>query len=182
MIRAAPPGNLPLMQRIQFSKRNASTVQNEFRGQGTKMTDLTNNLVLRARDFAYAAHNAIEHRRKYTGEPYTTHLQRVAQLVESVDGDESMIAAAYLHDTVEDTSTTIEDIRSAFGDDVAYLVSYLTDISKPDDGNRKLRKKMDREHIAKGDARHLFNLAVSLADVSRNFSDRPNAVTGHHAP
>jgi len=127
------------------------------------MTDLTNNLVLRARDFAYAAHNAIEHRRKYTGEPYTTHLQRVAQLVESVDGDESMIAAAYLHDTVEDTSTTIEDIRSAFGDDVAYLVSYLTDISKPDDGNRKLRKKMDREHIAKGDARvHTIKLADLL--------------------
>lgn len=125
-----------------------------------KMADPMDKLVSRARDFAYAAHDAIDHRRKYTDEPYTTHLQRVARLVESVDGDNNMIAAAYLHDTVEDTPTTIEDIRSTFGDDVAYLVSYLTDISKPEDGNRALRKKMDREHIAKGDARvHTIKLA-----------------------
>ncbi|MEQ8691712.1 MAG: DUF6331 family protein [Pseudomonadales bacterium] len=114
----------------------------------------------RARDFAYAAHNANDHRRKYTDEPYTTHLQRVASLVESVGGDSSMIAAAYLHDTVEDTATTIDDIRATFGDDVAYLVSYLTDVSKPADGNRALRKKLDREHIAQGDARvHTIKLA-----------------------
>lgn len=118
------------------------------------------DLISRAREFAFKAHNAINHRRKYTDEPYTTHLECVAQLVASVVNDEAMVAAAYLHDTVEDTEITIEDIRAAFGDDVAYLVGFLSDISTPEDGNRALRKKLDREHIAKGDARvHTIKLA-----------------------
>ncbi len=119
-----------------------------------------NELISRAREFAFAAHNAIDHRRKYTDEPYTTHLERVADIVASVSDDPEMIVAAYLHDTVEDTSTTIEDIYDAFGDGVGYLVSLLTDVSKPEDGNRATRKRIDREHIAKGDARvHTIKLA-----------------------
>lgn len=119
-----------------------------------------NELVSRARAFAFAAHNAINHRRKYTDEPYTTHLERVADLVASVSDDYEMIAAAYLHDTVEDTPTTIEDIYAAFGNGVGYLVSYLTDTSQPEDGNRATRKRIDREHIAQGDARvHTIKLA-----------------------
>mgnify|MGYP003658594988 CR=1 FL=1 len=91
-------------------------------------------LVTSARLFAFTAHNAIGQRRKYTGDPYTVHLERVAALVGSVVEDEAMLAAAYLHDTVEDTETTLEDILSNFGTDVAYLVTYLTDISRPEDG------------------------------------------------
>ncbi len=118
------------------------------------------DLISRARDFAFKAHNAIDHRRKYTDEPYTTHLERVAQLVASVVDDPAMTAAAYLHDTIEDTETTINDIRVAFGDEVAYLVSFLSDVSKPEDGSRALRKKLDRDHIAQGDARvHTIKLA-----------------------
>lgn len=117
-------------------------------------------LISRARDFAFKAHNAIGHRRKYADEPYTTHLERVAQLVASVVDDRAMIAAAYLHDTIEDTETTIDDIRATFDDDVAYLVGFLSDVSRPEDGNRALRKKLDRERIAKGDARvHTIKLA-----------------------
>lgn len=116
--------------------------------------------VTSARLFAFTAHNAIGQRRKYTGDPYTVHLERVAALVGSVVEDEAMLAAAYLHDTVEDTETTLEDILSNFGTDVAYLVTYLTDISRPEDGNRKARKRIDREHIAKGDERvHTIKLA-----------------------
>lgn len=117
-------------------------------------------LVTSAREFAFTAHNAIGQRRKYTGEPYTVHLERVAALVASVVDDEAMVAAAYLHDTVEDTETTLEEIASHFGSDVAYLVTHLTDVSRPEDGNRKRRKQLDREHIAKGDDRvHTIKLA-----------------------
>ncbi|ANO50491.1 HD domain-containing protein [Woeseia oceani] len=118
------------------------------------------NLVSRAKEFAFAAHNAIEQRRKYTGEPYTVHLESVAMLVASVVDDEAMIAAAYLHDTVEDTDVTLADIENNFGCDVAYLVRYLSDISRPEDGNRAQRKHLDREHVARGDARvHTIKLA-----------------------
>lgn len=119
-----------------------------------------NELVEQARKFAFLAHDAIDHRRKYTGEPYTTHLQRVANLVASVSDDSCMVAAAYLHDTVEDTNTTLDDICLSFGEDVAYLVKYLSDVSRPEDGNRAARKEIDRHHIARGDARvHTIKLA-----------------------
>jgi len=127
------------------------------------MSDLTQ----RAREFAFDVHNKIEHKRKYTGDPYTNHLEQVAQLVASVVDDEAMIAAAYLHDSVEDTDTTVEELRAAFGDEVAYLVSFLSDISKPEDGNRAFRKRLDREHTARGDARvH----TIKLADLIDNSS------------
>jgi (p)ppGpp synthase/HD superfamily hydrolase len=126
-----------------------------------------NDLVSRAREFAFDVHNQIGHKRKYTGDPYTNHLERVAQLVASVVDDEDMIAAAYLHDTVEDTDTTVDDLRDNFGDEVAYLVSFLSDISRLEDGNRALRKRLDREHTAKGDARvH----TIKLADLIDNSS------------
>lgn len=128
-------------------------------------------LVANARTFAFDAHNAIGQRRKYTDEPYTVHLERVSQLVASVVSDREMIAAAYLHDTVEDTPVTIDDIQAAFGANVANLVFYLTDVSKPEDGNRAIRKAMDREHNAKGGARvHTIKLA-DLIDNSASIVD-----------
>ena|GEM_PF-464574 len=127
-----------------------------------------NSLISKAKDFAFSVHGAIDHRRKYTGEPYTVHLENVAMLVASVIDDEAMIAAAYLHDTVEDTDTTISDILDTFGDDVAYLVGFLSDVSTLEDGNRKTRKRIDRKHIAKGDARvHTIKLA-DLIDNSES--------------
>ncbi|MEQ8205515.1 MAG: HD domain-containing protein [Woeseia sp.] len=118
------------------------------------------NLISRAKAFSFAAHNAIDQRRKYTDEPYTVHLENVAMLVAGVVDDEAMVAAAYLHDTVEDTETTLAEIEDNFGSDVAYLVKYLSDVSRPEDGNRAQRKQLDREHIARGDERvHTIKLA-----------------------
>lgn len=102
----------------------------------------------RALDFAATAHASIDQRRKYTGEPYIVHPVAVAALVRSVPHTPQMIAAAYLHDVVEDTPVTIEDIEREFGAEVADLVGWLTDISKPEDGNRRVRKKIDLDHTA----------------------------------
>jgi (p)ppGpp synthase/HD superfamily hydrolase len=113
-----------------------------------------------ARRFAFAAHDRIEHRRKYTDLPYTTHLEAVAELVKGAGGSEEMIAAAYLHDCVEDAGVTLDELRVHFGDDVAYLVEHLTDVSRPCDGKRAARKALDRAHVAAGDARvHTIKLA-----------------------
>jgi len=109
-------------------------------------------LVEKARLFAIGAHKAIAHRRKYTGECYTTHLEDVAELVAQHGGSEAMIAAAWLHDVVEDTAVTIEDVETVFGGEVAALVGWLTAVSKPEDGNRKARKAMDRAHLAQAPA------------------------------
>lgn len=119
----------------------------------------------RALAFAKAAHESIDQRRKYTGEPYTVHPIAVAEIVRTVPHTSDMIAAAYLHDTVEDTSTTLEDIFDEFGPNVCNLVHWLTDVSKPSDGNRKVRKQKDLEHIAKAPA---AAKTIKLADLLDN--------------
>ena len=91
------------------------------------MTDSSTatDLVDRARVYATEAHQRINHRRKYNNEPYHVHLSAVAKIVASVTDDPNVIAAAWLHDTVEDTQATLEDIESSFGVTVAELVADL---------------------------------------------------------
>ena len=131
---------------------------------------MENNLTLveRARAFSIEAHTRIDHRRKYSHQPYSDHLAAVARIVGSVTDDEEMIAAAWLHDVVEDTPATLYDIETAFGKEVAVLVENLTDVSQPGDGNRAARKAIDRQHIALGSARAK---TVKLADLIDNLLD-----------
>lgn len=127
-----------------------------------------NDLVKQARAFATQAHQRIDHRRKYTKQPYEAHLKAVAQTVSTVTDDAEMIAAAWLHDTVEDTSATHYDIEQAFGKQVAQLVYELTDISKPSDGNRATRKALDRQHLGQATLRAK---TIKLADIIDNSRD-----------
>ena len=122
-------------------------------------------MVERARVFATAAHAAVGQTRKYTFEPYIVHPAEVASIVATVPHTEAMIAAAWLHDTVEDTGVTIEVIRAEFGAEVAELVGWLTDVSRPEHGNRAHRKALDRAHsaMAPGEAQ-----TVKLADLIAN--------------
>ena len=71
-------------------------------------------LVRRAFAFAKAAHEAVGQMRKYTGEPYIVHPVEVADIVQTVAHTEVMLAAALLHDTVEDTGVTTLPQRVAF--------------------------------------------------------------------
>ncbi|MDR0580401.1 MAG: RelA/SpoT family protein [Campylobacteraceae bacterium] len=63
-----------------------------------------------------------------SGEPYVVHPLVVASIVAHYGGDETMVIAALLHDVVEDTETTIEDVKKLFGEDVANIVEGLTKI------------------------------------------------------
>ncbi|MGM9926297.1 MAG: HD domain-containing protein [Bacillus sp. (in: firmicutes)] len=65
--------------------------------------------------------------RKNTTEPYVEHPKRVAAILEEAGFREEVIIAAILHDIVEDTPVTIEQIRERFGDDVADIVAYHTE-------------------------------------------------------
>jgi (p)ppGpp synthase/HD superfamily hydrolase len=123
--------------------------------------------VEKARLFATAAH-AVGQRRKYTGEPYIVHPQAVAEIVRGVQHTPEMIAAALLHDVVEDTGVSIDLVEGEFGKEVASLVFWLTDISKPEDGNRKVRKAIDRAHTAKAPAAAQTIKVADLIDNSRS--------------
>jgi hypothetical protein len=126
------------------------------------------DLVERAREYAINAHKRIDHRRKYTQHPYSVHLAAVVKLVSSVTDDPEIIAAAWLHDVVEDTSATLYDIEVEFGKGVAALVEDLTDVSKPSDGNRTIRKTIDRQHLAHASP---YAKTVKLADLIDNCQD-----------
>jgi len=126
------------------------------------------DLVARARRFATESHERIDHRRKYSSEPYHVHLADVARIVSSVTDDEEAIAAAWLHDIVEDTPTTLQEVEEEFGAGVAALVESLTDVSRPGDGNRAVRKAIDRRHIAAGSSRAK---TIKLADLIDNCQD-----------
>jgi (p)ppGpp synthase/HD superfamily hydrolase len=76
-----------------------------------------------------------------------------------------MVAAAWLHDVVEDTGCTYNDIHMGFGTDIATLVGWLTDVSRPEDGNRAVRKARDREHTAAAPAEAQ---TIKLADLISN--------------
>ena len=109
-------------------------------------------LVEHARMFAHGAHFAVGQLRKYTNESYVVHPFEVAQIVATVPHTEEMLAAAWLHDVVEDTGVTLDQVHLLFGANVAELVFWLTDASKPEDGNRAARKAVDRAHIAEAPA------------------------------
>lgn len=103
--------------------------------------------------FADMAHSQIGQKRKYTNEPYINHPKKVAYLVKCVGGTDEMISAAFLHDVLEDVAPILpifneEAITKKFGSTIASYVVWLTDQSKPEDGNREIRKKMDRDRIA----------------------------------
>ena len=122
-------------------------------------------LTHRAFDFAMAAHASINQLRKYTGEPYIVHPIAVARLVRSIGGTNEMIAAALLHDVVEDTPVTLNEIKHVFGFPIADLVEQLTDVSVPQDGNRAIRKEIDRKHSARATAE---GQTIKLADLIEN--------------
>ncbi|MCA8990695.1 MAG: bifunctional (p)ppGpp synthetase/guanosine-3',5'-bis(diphosphate) 3'-pyrophosphohydrolase [Planctomycetaceae bacterium] len=124
-------------------------------------------LVRKAAEFARVAHEGADQKRKYSAEPYIVHPEAVATTVASVTDDEVMIAAAWLHDVVEDTPVTLEQIAAEFGDDVAGLVDDLTNASKKSDGNRAKRKEIDRQHTAQADPRAK---TVKLADLIDNLT------------
>lgn len=118
--------------------------------------------------FATTAHASIDQRRKYTGEAYIVHPIAVAEIVRSVPHTPEMIAAALLHDVVEDVPwVRVVDVAAEFGSRVAGLVGWLTDISMPEDGNRAARKALDREHIAKAPP---AAKTIKLADLIDNTS------------
>lgn len=137
-----------------------------------------NDLVERAYLFAAAAHYAVGQTRKYSGEPYIVHPVEVASIVKTVPHTEEMVAAAYLHDVVEDTEVPLEVIIATFGPVVGEYVHQLSDPPKGDSGlNRKARKALDVERLANAPAEvqtikyaDFISNTTSIVDRDPNFA------------
>lgn len=108
-----------------------------------------NDFLLEALTFAAHAHETQV--RKYTGEPYIYHPIDVAtRLHDALNGGatDEMLAAALLHDVVEDCEVTFTEVRRRFGDITAHLVMCLTDLVTKEQGNRETRKFMEAMRIS----------------------------------
>lgn len=111
-------------------------------------TPMNTELVDRAIIFATNAHHNTERRGK--GFPYIIHPLEAMTIVATMTNDSEMLAAAVLHDTIEDTDTTYDDIKKEFGERVAYLVATETDVKHAPDGKKlpwKERKQRDLDNL-----------------------------------
>ncbi len=98
-------------------------------------------LIAKALEFA-TTHHAPQ--RRVSGEPYIIHPVAVAQiLIDKFNADVMTVAAALLHDTVEDTSATLDDIELLFGVDIRFIVDGTTDVGKGD-GREHIEDKHER--------------------------------------
>ena len=113
-------------------------------------------LLTKAWNFAAQKH-AAQRRKGEAQEPYVNHLAEVAELVAEATGgtDANLVAAAVLHDTIEDTETSRSELANVFNDDIAALVMEVTDDKNLDWRERKdlqvttAAKKSDRVKILK---------------------------------
>lgn len=122
------------------------------------------DLITRAYECAKAAH---EGQKRYSGEPYLSHLVAVAQSLAEMGMGAKTVAAGLLHDTIEDTSVTAADIKEQFGDEILFLVEGITKLGSvryrgTDRHNESLRK------LFVATSQDIRVLMVKLADRLHN--------------
>lgn len=103
--------------------------------------------------------------RKYTGEPYVEHPMEVARIVRDAVYDLDMIAAAMMHDIIEDTDFTLTDVAKVGGEVAATFVDWLSNKEYPEAKNRKERKALIAAHLANAPDEVK---TIKLADIIHN--------------
>jgi len=125
-------------------------------------------LLIKAIEFAKYKHR-YQIRKYSTDLYYYTHCLEVMEMVSrSPSCTLIMKVVAILHDTLEDTDTTVEELEIMFGKEIARMVVGLTDVSKPEDGVRAYRKSMDRKHLSEQDG---DTQTVKVGDIMANGKD-----------
>lgn len=127
---------------------------------------LDTDLLDRAIIFAVKAHHNTERRGK--GFPYIVHPMEAVEIVATITSDQELLAAAVLHDTIEDTDVTVEELRAEFGDRIANLVHAESDqftegVSEEDSWHDRKQAAIDRLASAPHDAK-----IVALGDKLSN--------------
>ncbi|HEX8431125.1 MAG TPA: bifunctional (p)ppGpp synthetase/guanosine-3',5'-bis(diphosphate) 3'-pyrophosphohydrolase, partial [Longimicrobium sp.] len=98
-----------------------------FEALAPTLNRLDLDLIARAYEFSRFAHAG---QKRHSGEDYIVHCEEVAQILAELHLDSVTIASGLIHDVVEDTSATLDDVRAAFGAEVVTVVDGLTKISK----------------------------------------------------
>ncbi len=134
------------------------------------MTGHANPRFEQALAFAAEAHRAVHQERKGTGFPYVAHPIRVAESLVRFELEDDVVVAGFLHDTIEDTEVTADEIAAAFGPQIASLVE---SVSEPDKSlSWKERKEHTIAHLRDEDDPDVLALtAADKLDNVRSISD-----------
>ena len=142
---------------------------------------LNTELLDRAIVFAVKAHAGTERRGK--GYPYIVHPLEAVEIVATMTADQELLAAAALHDTVEDTDVTVEDIRAAFGDRIASLVADESDempegVSEEDSWHSRKQAAISRLSRASHDAKMvaLGDKLSNMRAIARDYAVKGDAL------
>jgi GTP pyrophosphokinase len=130
-----------------------------------RFTRAENALINRALDFAAYAH---QDQQRLSGEPYITHPLHVGRMLFEMGFDAEVIVAGLLHDTVEDTRISLEDIRREFGDEVAGLVDGVTKISRIKSENIKQDQAENIRKMLLSMVHDIRIILIKLADKLHN--------------
>ena len=121
-----------------------------------------------AYEFAEQAHDG---QKRKSGDPYISHPVEVAKILIEYGADDASIIAALLHDTVEDTSVTLEDIKKQFGEEVALLVDGVTKLKIGNYSYYDTKEEQQIENIRKmllAMAKDIRVILIKLADRLHN--------------
>jgi len=124
------------------SEKKPADIDNVIEQARTYLPEPDLEIVRRAYDVAASAHDG---QVRNSGEPYIKHCLAVAQMLAELHLDSDTLAAALLHDTLEDTDVTLEVLRRDFGEQVAILVDGVTKLSQIDRWTELERRREDEE-------------------------------------
>ena len=133
-------------------------------------------VILKALNFSKKAH---VNQKRESGEPYINHPIEVAKLLASIKLDTSSIVSGLLHDTIEDTNISIEEINNVFGEEVSNLVSGLTNINKFSLKVNNLKYGENYRKLLLAATKDLRVILIKLADRLHNMKTL-NFVKDHH--
>ncbi len=137
-----------IVERVQASHRDADV-----------------DLIRRAYIFSAKAHQG---QTRLSGEPYMIHPLEVADILAELKLDDAVVTAAILHDTIEDTTSTLEEIKTLFGEEVAKLVDGMTKLSRMELQSREEREAQNFRKMIIAMANDIRVILIKLADRMHN--------------
>lgn len=121
----------------------------------------------KAKEFAYKAHKGMKRKGKEL--PFTYHLELVNKILKTLTDDDNILAAGWLHDVIEDTPITLEELKKEFNDELCYYVELETEDKSLSWKERKLKQiqelKENKSEVA------LIAYADKMANMTEMFDD-----------
>ena len=164
----APARRGGLLARLPFvsgERRGPTSAEELFRLVGTYLAKGDVRLVQRAYEFADQSHRG---QLRASGEPFVEHPLGVASILGELGMDGTTLVAALLHDVVEDTDLSLEDVGREFGGEVATIVDGLTKLDKIQYRSREAEQAENVRKMMVAMARDIRVLIIKLADRLHN--------------